>query len=250
MKLKIEKPVTIITPTIGNAKLEQCIRSVNQQSYKNIRHLLVIDGPQHYRKVMDIFDKLNETGETSYIQFSTLAENVGEGGYYGHRIYAAFPHLVNTDYVAFLDEDNWIDENHIESLINTIEEKDLSWAHSLRKVYIEDEYLADDCCEAIGRWPVAWSDGSLHLVDTSTYCFKRDLLINISYIWHHGWGGDRRFFMAIKDHPEIPYDTTGLHTLNYRLPDIDKAYDGDREIFKRYNEIMKQQHNGAYPWQK
>ena len=166
MKLKIEKSVTIITPTIGHERLAQCIESVSKQTYKNIKHLLVIDGPQNYQRVIDTFHEANRTGAAEYVQLATLAENTGGGGFYGHRVYAAFPHLVNTDYVAFLDEDNWIADNHIESLVATIEKKDIDWAHSLRKVYVEDKFLADDCCEAIGRWPIVWFDGSQHLVDT------------------------------------------------------------------------------------
>jgi glycosyltransferase involved in cell wall biosynthesis len=248
MELKIEKSVTVLTPTTGNDKLLKCIQSVHNQTYKNIHHLLVIDGPHHYQKTIDIFEQSRNLNQDEYVRFATLPENTGSNGFYGHRIYAAFPHLINTDYIAFLDEDNWFDENHIESLVNTIEEKQLDFAYSLRKVYVGDEYLADDCCEAIGRWPIAWSDGTQHLVDTSSYCFKREWFINVCQIWHYGWGGDRRFFTFVKH--QSNYDTTGLHTLNYNLPDMNKAYGGDIDIFSKYNEIMKQKHNGEYPWKK
>jgi hypothetical protein len=106
-----------------------------------------------------------------------------------------------------------------------VRKKNLDFAHSLRKVYINNEYLADDCCEAIGRWPIAWSQNTQYLVDTSSYCFKREWLIHVSQLWHWGWGGDRRFFMIVKD--QSNYDTTGLHTLNYSLPDMNTAYGGD-----------------------
>lgn len=45
------------------------------------------------------------------------------------------------------------------------------------------------------------------------------------------------------------YGTTGLHTLNYKLPNMEKAYGGDYEFFKKGNEAIKQKY-GSYPWLK
>jgi len=66
-------------------------------------------------------------------------------------------------------------------------------------------------------------------------------------LWNWGWGGDRRFYTIIKEQP-APYDTTGIHTLNYNLPDMQKAYGGDMEFFKKGNEMIKNIHGGKYPW--
>jgi glycosyltransferase involved in cell wall biosynthesis len=245
MKLRIEKSVCVITPSVGKDGLTKAIDSVSNQTYKNIKHLVVADGNEYLQSVLlNMPAKFSERN----ISLTVAPQNTGAGGMYGHRIYAAYPHLVDADYILFLDDDNWWDENHVQSLVDLCEEKNLDFAYSLRKVYVGDKYLADDCCEAIGRWPIAWSDGTQHLVDTSSYCFKREWLINVCQIWHYGWGGDRRFFMFVRH--QSNYDTTGLHTLNYILPDMDKAYGGDYDIFKKGNELMKQKHNGVFPWQK
>jgi hypothetical protein len=44
MQLVIEKPVTVITPTIGSPKLWDAIESVKAQTYA-CKHLIVLDGP-------------------------------------------------------------------------------------------------------------------------------------------------------------------------------------------------------------
>jgi len=242
MKLRIEKSAVVITPSIAKPTLVKAVESVENQTYSNLTHLVVVDGPQYMNYVgilpIQVHDRLFVT---------TTPYNTGANGFYGHRILAAYPHLVNHDYILFLDDDNWFDENHVQSLIDLCEEKNLDFAHSLRKVYVDNQYLADDCCESIGRWPVVWSP-TQHLVDTSSYCFRREWLINYCQIWHSGWGGDRRFFMSVKDFAK--YDTTGLHTLNYNLPDMNSAYGGQTDIFEKHNEIMKQKHNGDYPWKK
>lgn len=250
MDLKIEKSVCVITPTVGEANLKRAIHSVENQTYKNIHpHLIVIDGPEYWEKTLSNM-VLSHEKSNAYVTVAPF--NTGKNGMYGHRILAGYPHFIDADYIAFLDADNWWEENHIESLVNKIEsESSLDWVHSLRKVYENGKYLADDCCEAIGRWGVQWtanqrSEPEQYLVDTSSYLFKTKWLINYSQLWHWGWGGDRRFFMMVKDHSN--YDTSGLHTLNYELPDMDKAYGGHRDIFDKFNVVMKQRYGGKYPW--
>jgi GT2 family glycosyltransferase len=247
MKLKIEKSVVVITPTIGLPDLTKAVESVRSQSYKNIKHLLVVDGPEYYDKVNQLMSKNEEAFE--YTITTCTPTNVGGNGFYGHRVYAAYPHLVNEDYVLFLDEDNWWDHDHVTTLVDKIETDGLEWAHSLRKVYIHPEkLLAYDNCESIGRWPIWFTKDKTEqfLVDTSSYCFKREFLIQVCNLWHWGWGGDRRFFMLIKNMAK--FDTTGMHTLNYRLPDMEKAYGGDYSFFEKGNAEMFKQYGGGYPW--
>lgn len=245
MKLRIENSVVVITPTVGKEQLKHAIESVSQQTYKNITHLIVVDGTEYFQDVLKV------TPIKQNVIITTAPYNTGGNGYYGHRIYAAYSHLVNHDYVAFLDEDNWFEPNHIETLVKTLETKDYDWVHSLRKVYVENDYLADDCCESIGRYPIWFSqpDNPQHLVDTSSYLFKRDFLTRVASYWHYGWGGDRRFFTIItKGMNHDNYGTSGQHTLNYKLPDMNKAYGGDFKFFEKGNAAIKQQYGGKYPW--
>jgi glycosyltransferase involved in cell wall biosynthesis len=243
MRLIIEPSVCVITPTIGEKNLLQAYESVAEQTYKNIEHLVVIDGPEYAVARSKLPRKAH---------IAVNPQNTGASGFWGHRIYAAYPHLVNQDYIAFLDADNWWDSNHIESLMDTIRTNNYDWAYSLRKVYVGDQFLDNDCCESIGRWPIyftADTENKQHLVDTSAYIFRREFLINVSQHWHSGWGGDRRFFQILTQHLRHDnYGTSGLHTLNYRLPDMKKAYGGDMEFFKRGNEIVEQRYGGTYPW--
>jgi glycosyltransferase involved in cell wall biosynthesis len=248
MKLRIEPSVAVITPTIANSALVKAIDSVKKQTHKNLHHLVVVDGIEYFDQVMRL---PIPTPDASSLTITSAPFNTGHGGWNGQRIYAAYPHLLDHDYILFLDEDNWWDENHVSSLVDICEARKLDFSYSLRKVYEKGIYLADDCCEAIGRWPIAWfpEDQKQYLIDTSAYCFKRDYLLKVSNLWHNGiWGEDRRFFMAIKNN--AGYETTGLHTLNYNLPDMDKAYGGHRDIFTKFNEVVKKTYNGEFPWVK
>ena len=156
MQLVIERPVTVITPTIGSPKLLDAISSVATQSYK-CKHLIVIDGPDFVEPVMDIIKITQMMDPQPNIQVIVSPENTGKtgGDFYGHRVYAAYPHLLNSDYILFLDEDNWYEPDHVESLVSTAEAKNLDFSFSLRKIFSpERKHLADDNCESLGRWPI------------------------------------------------------------------------------------------------
>jgi len=187
------------------------------------------------------------------VRITRAPYNTGAKGFYGHRIYAAYPHLVDADYVFFLDEDNWFEPNHVKTLVNNIEEKKYDWAYSLRNIYTkEGEFVVEDNCESIGRWPIFFTQDKEqkdYLVDTSSYAFRREFLIQVCNHWHSGWGGDRRFLKILtQQFKHDNYGTTGQHTLNYRLDDnINKKY-GDISFFANGNEQVKQFYNGVYPW--
>lgn len=232
----------VITPTTGSAKLIDAVYSVRDQTYKNTKHLLVIDGAEYASKIPADIQFIN-----SNLDIVQLKNNVGKNGFYGHRVYAGFSHLVNENYVLFLDEDNWLEKNHVESLISTIEKNKYDWSYSLRNIVDESGSIQDNC-ESLGRWPVWTSylenqEKSYH-IDTSAYCFKREFIIQVSQLWHFGYGGDRRFYNIIKQHEN--YGTSGKYTLNYRLDGNETSL--AKEFITQGNSIMQQIYKGIFPW--
>jgi glycosyltransferase involved in cell wall biosynthesis len=202
---------------------------------------MVIDGPEFADACEMVASKFLD----QRLRIFCLPENTGGGGFYGHRIYAAVGHLINTDYVLLLDQDNWMSPNHVSSLITAIETNGWQWAHSLRSIHDRDgQYLTDDNCESLGRWPIYLSDQH-HLVDTSCYCIKREVFQQISGAWHWGWGGDRRFLGAISQH--FPsWGTSGLYTLNYRLDGNPNSV--NQQFFDNGNAVMAQRYPAGFPW--
>ena len=88
MKLVIEdfpKTVTVITPTIGSSKLQDALDSIERQTYKHIKHLIVVDGkeypadpeafrehitisPHQYRVEVEQEEEINEMRELSGLE--------------------------------------------------------------------------------------------------------------------------------------------------------------------------------------
>jgi hypothetical protein len=174
-----------------------------------------------------------------------LPENVGANGFYGHRVYAAFSHLVNEDYVSFLDQDCWFEPNHIQSCVDTIQKNNLEWTYSLRKITDkEGNFLCNDDCESLGKWQ-AWTN--VHHVDTNTYCVRRDVLIRLASAWHGGWGQDRIFFHTIASHFK-EWDCTKDYTVNYMLDGNQGSV--SKEFFDQGNKVMYDFYKGKLPWRK
>lgn len=234
--------VLVITPTTGALELKDAVESVRKQT-REVEHLIIVDGEQFSEQT----NKILKTTNSSKIVRMDLPFNTGSGGFYGHRIMAAIGHLVNHDIILFLDQDNWYEPNHVESLVTEITKYNFDWSYSLRKIYDKDKtYVADDNCESLGRWPV-WVNPEAFLIDSSSYCFKTEFFRKVCHLWDHGWGADRRFYTIIKDQLQHKnYGTTGLHTLCYRLGGNEGSVNA--EFFEKGNQITSEVFNGKYPW--
>jgi glycosyltransferase involved in cell wall biosynthesis len=230
--------VAVVTPTIASEHLKQCLDSVSKQTYKNLTHYVFVDGKDHH------IDVQLETLKQEKVKTIILEENVGKG-WYGHRVYAACSFLVNADIICYLDEDNWIEPNHVESLVEVIR-KGNDWAHSLRNIYNKDgKYLCQDNCESLGKWPVYFDDHTYH-IDTSCFAVKRDVAVCVGHSWYGQWGADRQFFHTLKKHfPK--FDCNRLHTLNYRLDGNENSV--KEEFFTKGNEVTRKKYDD-YPWTK
>ena len=140
---------TVIMPTTGSPELEDAVGSVLKQTY-DTKCYVVADGVQSHSKTRIITDNFLSRKN---LEKCFLPINVGANGFYGHRVYAAFTHLIDTDYVLYLDQDCWFEPDHVEKCIKTIEENDLDWSYSLRKICDKDgNYICNDDCESLGKW--------------------------------------------------------------------------------------------------
>jgi len=229
--------VAVVTPTIASEHLTQCIDSVDKQTYEDIVHYIFIDGCQYESKAREI---LVGSSKTRMIE---LEENVGKG-WYGHRVYAACSFLVNADVICYLDEDNFFEPNHIETVVKKLQEGN-DWVYSLRNIHDkEGKFLCEDNCESLGKWPVYFNP-EVHHIDTSCFAIRRDIAVHIGHSWYGKWGADRQFFGALKKYfPK--YDCTNQYTTNYRLDGNENSV--NEEFFTEGNKINTEKHQGLFPW--
>jgi glycosyltransferase involved in cell wall biosynthesis len=230
---------TVIIPTTGSPELSQAIESVLNQSYKDTICYVVVDGKQALEKAIEIKCKFDD----DRLVMATLPINVGAKGFYGHRVYAAFTHLVNTDYVLYLDQDNWFYQSHVTKCVETIETRSLDWCYSLRKIHKKGgEFACFDDCESLGKWQTYHG---IHHIDTNSYCLRTSVAIKLAQAWHGGWGQDRVFFSALAQHfPK--WDCSNEYTVSYRVDGGKGSV--NEEFFINGNAIMNERYNGKFPW--
>jgi glycosyltransferase involved in cell wall biosynthesis len=234
--------IIVITPTTGAPELEECILSVMNQSI-DVEHLLVVDGPEKKAAVDKIVSRL---GAEDSVIVCTLPFNTGGGGFYGHRVFAGFSHLLDHDYIFLLDEDNRYELDHVETMLSTIITNNYEWAYSLRKIIdYSGSYLFNDDSVSLGSWSI-WGWDGVWLVDTSTYAFTNEFFKKNGHMWHSGWGGDRKFFNQVQHSSR--YGTSGKYTLDYRLSSDPTKAAQDIEFVSNGNKEIDTKYSGVYPW--
>jgi glycosyltransferase involved in cell wall biosynthesis len=234
--------VTIVTATTCTDYLKQNINSVINQTYDNIQHLIVVDGKHH-------LDKLNYDIASDVI---VLPYATGTEQYNGHRIYGAATYLAKGDFIMYLDEDNWLEPNHVESLVNILQGNPNSYACSLRKITdMDGNFICNDDCESLGNWESVIND---FFVDVNCFFLPKKIALQLTPLWY-------RRARHPEDQPEVDrlltsvlrYNTieclvSGEYTVNYRAGN--RADSVQAQFFLKGNEIMKQKYNGEYPWRK
>ena len=233
--------VTVITPTTGAPYLRQAIDSVKNQTYDNIQHLVVIDGQVKGRVI---------AREYPHIDLIDLPYPTGLDRFNGHRIYGASVYLAKGDLVCFLDEDNYYDTTHIESLVKVIQ-KGNDWAFSLRKIVDkESNYVCLDDCESLGKWESCIGD---YFVDVGCFFLPKTIAIQTSPIWYRkarepGVPEVDRMLTHVLRNNNLKYDTNAAYTLNYRTGNTQLSVQS--EFFLQGNKKMLEKYNGDLPWTK
>ena len=239
---------TVIIPTTGTPELRKAVESVLNQTY-DTQCYVVIDGDQYTNQSWDVLNDFHkffiDIHKNNKLKISKLPINVGANGFYGHRIYAAFTHLINTDYVLYLDQDCWFEPNHVQSCIEKIEKNKLDWSYSLRLITDKKgNYICEDNCESLGKWQTYHG---INHIDTNNYCIPTKTAIRLASAWHGGWGQDRVWFQTLATHFKN-FDCTGEYTVNYRVDGNAGSVNAD--FFKNGNDIMNGKYKGVFPWKK
>jgi glycosyltransferase involved in cell wall biosynthesis len=237
--------VTVVTAACGSAALKRCIASVQKQTYPDIDHIVVADGSS---RVANVSRQMPSSGKSP--RLLRLPHETGRNGFNGHRIYASLPFLVKSKYIIFLDEDNFIDKNHVQSLVRLAETHNLDWAYSLRKIVSKSgSLLLRDDCDSLGIWG-SWYGAQNH-IDANCYLLRTSVARETSPIWDRPayediLNPDKALCRWLLFH-KIKGFTTGEYTLNYRLGGNERSV--KVEYFQEGNRVMKSLYK-YFPWRR
>ena len=118
--------ISIVIPVYNAEKyLEQCLNSIKNQTYKNFEVILVNDGSiDHSESICMDFVKV----DTRFKYFTKVNGGASSARNFGLD-------NVTGNYITFIDADDWVDENHLEVLINNIKENNSDMAVSSIKKF-------------------------------------------------------------------------------------------------------------------
>jgi glycosyltransferase involved in cell wall biosynthesis len=220
------RSVAVVTATTGRPELEQTVASVAAQTYP-CKHYVFFDG-------------VEPRPLPNQVLTVALPVKTGADGVLNHGIVAASAYLVQEDLICWVDDDNWLEPEHVESLVEAIGEN--TWAHSLRKLVNADGTFWDyDDGESLGVW-TGFVDLNCYMMD------RKRLAVRIAPSWYTmGTGGvmvgDRAVYASIKG---LPGPCSGVYSVNYRLNSrVDL-----RGFFTQANNAMRQKFPNQLPWRK
>lgn len=141
--------ISVITAHAGNPLLKRCVESVRDQTYTNIQHLVVSDGPATWGHARAVLDAVGN----HHVSLIPLPYSIGKDRWNGHRIYGACTYIADGDYLVFLDDDNFIEPEHVQQCLKICTEGNV-WSYALRNIVdSEHRFLCRDDCESLGKWP-------------------------------------------------------------------------------------------------
>jgi hypothetical protein len=242
--------VTIITAATGHPNLVKCLRSVQKQTWSHVEHLVVTDGPEHAEKVQKAV--VAAAAATKPLHLLALPFATGKERWNGHRIYAAGSFLCNTEFVCFLDEDNWLDPDHAESLIAAASDAGSHWAFALRKIVdLQGNFITLDECESLGNLHPIFQHDQIHHIDANCYLMRRELAVLCASNW----------YVATRTPKKLEPDTAicrflfqnfpkgasnRRHTVNYTVGN--RPDSAQEKFFLKGNEVMRQRYPNGMPW--
>ena len=244
--------VSIITPTTGNPYLTDCIASVRAQTYKNIEHIVVVDGRERWNKAEEILNAAEfPNGVSEHV--CVLPYPTGTNRYNGHRVYGAATYFADGDYHLWLDDDNMLESNHIESLVQLVQEKNLDWAFSFRKIVdSHGNYLCHDDCESLGLWASILHPEDF-FVDANCYFVRKQVAVGISPVWYRKFRepGQMEIDRAIASvlmskQNNLKFDSTRDYTVKYRVGNTELSVQAN--FFLQGNQKMLEKYNRNLPW--
>ena len=217
----------MVTSTIGRPELTLAIESVQNQTYP-CKHYVFVDGNIFCDKANSILAQFPNVVPI-YLPMNTSKNRILNGA-----INAAAAFLVEEDIICYLDDDNQLREDHVESLVKVIEQG-ADFAYSLRAFYdLNHQFICNDDFESLGNWTKEihfFSDikinniqQSIHLIfntngehiDTNCYAVPREIAQKVAHSWYIPYFGDRTFFSAINA-LDLKGETSGKYTVKYTV---------------------------------
>lgn len=151
------KLVSVITGTYNRPKLiNRCIDNVRKQTYPNIEHCIVHDGPNPQLRFWAENVWSQPTPKHLYHVPIKFVETGRQWSHFLANSISAVPYqvaqwLASGDYLMWLADDEDITPDHIEKLVNLLEEKDVDFVYSKTEIWFAPGFKTKYAPNVIGQ---------------------------------------------------------------------------------------------------
>jgi hypothetical protein len=215
--------IAVIMATVVRPTLAQAIRSVYTQRFAGRVQILVgIDRWEGERATLGalVAECPSHMAVTQVdLGYSTSQRHGGMyPSNYGGALKTILSYAANSQHVAYLDDDNWYEPDHLATLLAAVQGK--AWAFALRN-FIDSrsgDLLCPDTWESLGPDRGVYAKAQGGFVDTNCYVIDTQKCADVFPEWAMtrfagGTGGDRQVLARLRNRP---WGATGAHTVNYR----------------------------------
>jgi glycosyl transferase family 2 len=246
----VQRPfdAAVVIPTVLRPTLKDAVRSVFRQSFPGRLQIVIgVDRAIGDPAVLDEITAERPPRHAVTVLDPGYSVSARHGGVHqdgiGGTLRTILSYIANSRYVAYLDDDNWYGERHIERLLAAIPGHD--WAFSLR--WFVDEAtrqpIGVDTFESIGPGQGVYSVGLGGWVDPNCLMLDKLACDPVLRCWSQvfpfrgaSWSSDRRVFDALKDRRWV---CTGEPSAFYVM------HPGDRNHADRMKYLRKSQAEAA-----
>jgi glycosyltransferase involved in cell wall biosynthesis len=253
-----QPPIAVLTVSRRSSTLARCVASVDRQTYRGpIRHILVIDDN---RDAIQVLKSIESPWPREVVLVARSAED-SDGPARLARLRNDAVSRAADDYVAFIDDDNEWEPNHLASLHAALVASNADIVHSERQVFEADgrPYLRQEfpwardlhTRHAIYAYCVAagiMSAGSnvvrdrlemrFTWIDLGEWLFPPQFLVG--HPFETGYGPWEWFNISVEDRslPKAIYESgmrvasTEAATLRYYLGGYTNTFEGDGVIWR------------------
>lgn len=241
--------VSIITPTYQREKdiLDRALKSIINQSYRNIEIIIVDDNPEDsvYRREINKYINTIKDERILYIKNKNnlggaLSRNVGIKNAHG-------------DYITFLDDDDIYLKNKIKNQLSYMIRENLDLTFTNLKIVNEDNKIVDqrsfDFIESFENDELMRYHLTRNLTGTPTFMFKSEMLRDIGGFDDVKMGHEfYLMYKAIKNGLKIGHipvsDVRAYRTKSKSISNGDNKISGENEIYnfrKSHYDILNKQ---------
>ncbi|MDL2276702.1 glycosyltransferase family 2 protein [Breznakia sp. OttesenSCG-928-G09] len=232
--------ISVIIPCYNVEKMVlKCIDSIKNQSFSDFEVLLVDDGSKD-----NTADVINEAISNDPRFHYFYKENGGQADARNYGIKKA-----NSDYLTFVDSDDYIHRDYLKELIDSLNDKTLVSACYFERIYDDKTNINkfDQTDVLLSKYPAVWGKIIKHsLIKEYNLSFPKGL-----------WYEDLGFFTMLMAHVDevnvvdkslyyyIQHNSSTMHTFDNRIFDMYKilgiveSYYKQQGVFNKYESRLE-----------